>query len=213
MLVRYSEGYITDDEFGALPTRWQESVKRIAGNNAAHGQNGAWNYYYSPAAGGQPRYKRTGAILLSPHRASSDALSFLYRLVTRKIVSRSAYLSSQKAISHKSPQLFRWFGPRRRLLPNPTRIQGAKCVCYVSGDLSLFSMSGYDILCRYYLLDSLCPCIPRSVLFTPHYSFTRFLVCTVSVVISPSNAICAASSLGVFGFCGRWPYCAPFHAA
>lgn len=56
---QYSEGFITDDEFAALPTRWQESVKRIAGNNAAHAPNGGWNYYYSPSAGAQPRYKRT----------------------------------------------------------------------------------------------------------------------------------------------------------
>ncbi|KAF4578350.1 hypothetical protein EYR40_001492 [Pleurotus pulmonarius] len=49
----YSENYVTDGEFQALPPRLQEQVKRTAAHNAQSG----WNMYYSPAVPPN-RYKR-----------------------------------------------------------------------------------------------------------------------------------------------------------
>ena len=74
--TRYTENYITDTEFSALPPRLQEQVKRVAQNNQS---NPAWPgtmFYNTP----QPnRYKRVGK-----HQLRSDSCSHvpygLYRL-------------------------------------------------------------------------------------------------------------------------------------
>jgi len=42
----YTDNYVTDGEFAALPPRLQEQVKRTAAHNAQTG----WNMYYSPQA-------------------------------------------------------------------------------------------------------------------------------------------------------------------
>ncbi|TFK67134.1 hypothetical protein BDN72DRAFT_888970 [Pluteus cervinus] len=52
----YTENYVTDAEFNALPPRLQEQVKRIALHNQQVGAQG-WNAYYAPAV--HPgRYRR-----------------------------------------------------------------------------------------------------------------------------------------------------------
>jgi len=52
----YTENYVTEGEFAALPARLQEQVKRAASHNAQGGASG-WNLYYSPAVTTN-RYKR-----------------------------------------------------------------------------------------------------------------------------------------------------------
>jgi len=49
----YTENFVTDAEFAALPPRLQEHIKR----SAAHAQQGGWNMYYSPAPATN-RYRR-----------------------------------------------------------------------------------------------------------------------------------------------------------
>jgi hypothetical protein len=49
----YTENFVTDGEFAALPPRLQEHIKR----SAAHAQQGGWNMYYSPAPATN-RYRR-----------------------------------------------------------------------------------------------------------------------------------------------------------
>ena len=56
---RYTENYVTEGEFAALPARVQEQVKRHASHNAQPGGGGGWNLYYSPAVTTN-RYKRVG---------------------------------------------------------------------------------------------------------------------------------------------------------
>ncbi|KZT24002.1 hypothetical protein NEOLEDRAFT_1116835 [Neolentinus lepideus HHB14362 ss-1] len=45
----YTENYVTDTEFAALPPRLQDHVRRTAAHNQATAQGGGWNLYYSPA--------------------------------------------------------------------------------------------------------------------------------------------------------------------
>jgi hypothetical protein len=53
MWQQYSESQITEAEFGALPPRWQEQVKRAAANTQSH-----WGLYYnSPSQ--TPKFRRT----------------------------------------------------------------------------------------------------------------------------------------------------------
>jgi len=49
----YTDHYVTDAEFAALPPRFQEQVKRVA----THNNQSGWNMYYSPAVAPN-RYKR-----------------------------------------------------------------------------------------------------------------------------------------------------------
>lgn len=51
----YTEHYVTEGEFQALPPRLQEQVKRTAAHNSQSG----WNMYYSPAVTPN-RYRRVG---------------------------------------------------------------------------------------------------------------------------------------------------------
>jgi hypothetical protein len=54
-LGSYTENFVTDGEFAALPPRLQEQVKRAA----AHNGQRDWNVYYTPAAL-PTRFKRVG---------------------------------------------------------------------------------------------------------------------------------------------------------
>ncbi|KAL0947674.1 hypothetical protein HGRIS_013762 [Hohenbuehelia grisea] len=49
----YTEHFVTDAEFQALPPRLQDQIRRMAANSA-----GNWNMYYTPAAAAPSRYKR-----------------------------------------------------------------------------------------------------------------------------------------------------------
>ena len=53
-VCRYTENFVTDSEFAALPPRLQEQVKRSAAHNAQAG----WSMYYTPQA--PNRFKRIG---------------------------------------------------------------------------------------------------------------------------------------------------------
>ncbi|KII89401.1 hypothetical protein PLICRDRAFT_606564 [Plicaturopsis crispa FD-325 SS-3] len=50
----YTENYVTEQEFNALPARLQEQVKRTA----AHNPQSGWNMYYAPASAAPNRFKR-----------------------------------------------------------------------------------------------------------------------------------------------------------
>jgi len=56
MWKEYTENYVTEPEFGALPPRLQEQVKRTAAHNLQGGNQ--WNQmYYTPAVAGN-RFRR-----------------------------------------------------------------------------------------------------------------------------------------------------------
>lgn len=54
----YTENFVTDPEFAALPPRLQEQVKRMAAHN---NQAGQWAGYYATPPVAPNRYKRVGA--------------------------------------------------------------------------------------------------------------------------------------------------------
>ena len=56
----YTDHYVTDAEFGALPPRLQEQVKRTAMHNLSQAAGWPQQMYYTPAAPPN-RYKRVGA--------------------------------------------------------------------------------------------------------------------------------------------------------
>jgi hypothetical protein len=51
----YTENFVSDAEFGGLPPRLQEHIKR----SASHAQAGGWTMYYSPAPATN-RFRRVG---------------------------------------------------------------------------------------------------------------------------------------------------------
>jgi hypothetical protein len=64
----YTENFVTDGEFAGLPPRLQEHIKR----SAAHGQQGGWNMYYSPAPATN-RFRRVGECIKEEWEALFDA--------------------------------------------------------------------------------------------------------------------------------------------
>jgi hypothetical protein len=59
----YTENFVTDGEFAALPPRLQEHIKRAAAHREAQG--GGWNMYYSPAPATN-RFRRVGKLYFTP---------------------------------------------------------------------------------------------------------------------------------------------------
>jgi hypothetical protein len=74
----YTENFVTDPEFAALPPRLQEQVKRMAAHNNQSG--GPWPGYYATPPVAPNRYKRVGASLFVPAPFHSCSLFFLFHL-------------------------------------------------------------------------------------------------------------------------------------
>lgn len=72
----YTENMVTEPEFGSIPPRIQEQIKRTAGHNLSNlAQGGQWQYY-SPAV--QPnRFKRVGEFVSRMWGGWQDGLHFI----------------------------------------------------------------------------------------------------------------------------------------
>jgi hypothetical protein len=84
LVFSYTEHYITDVEFSALPVRMQDQVRRMAANHAHQPQAGWGMNFYSPAP--PQRYRRFGesSLLL----AARYFVHLLCRLAARAMVLR-----------------------------------------------------------------------------------------------------------------------------